>query len=463
MNEQTMNEQTMNEQTGGLKLINIEKRGFTPVYDMAVKDSSIVSLLTASSLKGFMFNLIVDESNSEYLTLNGTQFTSVVTKFILKFVVITGRPNFYLGDYNGVRKSSESINTFFEEAKLQQHIWKKSITGGGPAICPSVANLSMFNWINSARLLSFFFHKTNAIPDTSEAFDFIFNNSNKESRGIGVLVMPTITQSTTLGRFFDLPDNSDFYGKEITDAEKSEAVSNVFAQIVRLFIEIGVIHFDLHLGNALIYLTPELEIKSSLIDFGKASDILSDATDNFIPKDFKETRARVEMKKFYDEFLSLIRDGNNSNEKKTAYIRQVLDFVARTDLTVNNPRYYKNDGKNYQMRWFTRFVNYIPLMARAFDILQTMIPANVDSTETHPIDSMETQPETLKSYETGGYLVNFDSAEGLSSFIVPYPGPATINTDPAANGGRRNKKSKRKKGRSKRQKNKKNKNTRKNR
>ena len=409
MNEQTMNEQTINEQTGGLKLINIEKRGFTPVYDMAVKDSSIVSLLTASSLKGFMFNLIVDESNSEYLTLNGTQFTSVVTKFILKFVVITGNPNFYLGDYNGVRKSSESINTFFEEAKLQQHIWKKSITGGGPAICPSVANLSMFNWINSARLLSFFFHKTDARPDTSEAFRFIFNKSNKETRGIGVLVMPTITQSTTLGRFVNLPDNSHFYGKAITDVEKSEAVSNVFAQIVRLFIEIGVIHFDLHRGNALIYLTPELEIKSSLIDFG------------------------------------------------------VLDYIARADFTVNNERYYKNDGVGYQMRWYANYVNSVPLMARAFDILQTMMPVNVDSTDTQPIDIMETQPETLKSYETDGYLVNFDSAEGLSSFIVPYPGPATINTDPAANGGRRNKKSKRKKGRSKKHKNKKNKNTRKNR
>ena len=64
MNEETMNEETMNEQTGGLKLKNIEKRGFTPVYDMVDKDSSIVSLLTASSLKGFMFNLIVDEPNS---------------------------------------------------------------------------------------------------------------------------------------------------------------------------------------------------------------------------------------------------------------------------------------------------------------------------------------------------------------------------------------------------------------
>ena len=446
-----MNEQTMNEQTGGLKLKNIEKYGFTPVYDMADKDSSIVSLLTASSLKGFMFNLIVDESNSEYLTLNGTQFTSVVTKFILKFVVITGNPNFYLGDYNGVRKSSESINTFFEEAKLQQHIWKKSITGGGPAICPSVANLSMFNWINSARLLSFFFHKTYARPDTSEAFDFIFNSSNKESRGIGVLVMPTITQSTTLGRFVNLPDNSHFYGKAITDVEKSEAVSNVFAQIVRLFIEIGVIHFDLHRGNALIYLTPELEIKSSLIDFGRASDILSGATDNFLTKTEKEEYAKVEMKKFYDEILSLIRDGNNSNERKSEYMLGVLDYIARADFTVNNERYYNNDGVGYQMRWYANYVNSIPLMARAFDILQTMILVN--------IASMGIQSGTLKSYEREGYLVNFNSAQGLTSFIVPYPGPALTG----ARGGRRNKMNKFKKVRSKRHNHKKNKNTRKNR
>ena len=72
----------------------------------------------------------------------------------------------------------------------------------------------------------------------------------------------------------------------------------------------------------------------------------------------------------------------------------------------------------------------------------------------------------MKSYEGEGSLVNFDSAEGLRSFIVPYPGPAPINTGPATNGGRRNKKHKInnfKKARSKRHKNKKYKNTRKNR
>ena len=92
-------------------------------------------------------------------------------------------------------------------------------------------------------------------------------------------------------------------------------------------------------------------------------------------------------------------------------------------------------------------------MARAFDILQTMLIVN--------IDRMGIQPGTLKSYEREGSLVNFDSAEGLRSFIVPYPGPAPINTGHATNGGRRNKKSNFKRARSKRHKNKKNTNTRK--
>jgi hypothetical protein len=74
---------------------------------------------------------------------------------------------------------------------------------------------------------------------------------------------------------------------------------------------------------------------------------------------------------------------------------------------------------------------------------------------------MGIQPGTLKSYERDGYLVNFDSTQGLTSFIVPYPGPALYNR--GARGGRRNKMSKFKKVRSKRHTHKKNKNTRKNR
>jgi hypothetical protein len=67
---------------------------------------------------------------------------------------------------------------------------------------------------------------------------------------------------------------------------------------------------------------------------------------------------------------------------------------------------------------------------------------------------MGIQPGTLKSYERDGYLVNFDSTQGLTSFIVPYPGPALTG----ARGGRKHKMNKFKRARSKRHNHKKNKN-----
>ena len=83
----------MSKQFGGLKLKNSSKTGFKTgfkaVYDMINSPSGTVNLLTYKSLKGFMFVLNVSEADSEYLTLNGTQFTKLVTSFILKFAVIT--------------------------------------------------------------------------------------------------------------------------------------------------------------------------------------------------------------------------------------------------------------------------------------------------------------------------------------------------------------------------------------
>ena len=74
-----------------------------------------------------------------------TQIDKVLADFKAgKFVIVTDIPSRDLKDYNGVHKSSESRESFFNEAKLQQYIWKESITFGRPAICPSVANLSMF-------------------------------------------------------------------------------------------------------------------------------------------------------------------------------------------------------------------------------------------------------------------------------------------------------------------------------
>jgi hypothetical protein len=416
----------MDKQYGGAKLKAdaIGSPGFTPVYDMIIHEDSKLSVLTAKSLKGFMLNLTVASNESKYLNLAGTKFTRPVTNFILKFVILRGTNDFTdLDDYNGVHKSFETKQSFFEEAKFQQNIWKRSIIEGRPAICPSVANLSMFDTINSARLMWFLTKKAKQ-ESTASVFNFLFNNSKINGRGIGVLTMPAITQSTTLFNFLELPDGSDFFGIVITSNIRLYVISNVFAQIVRLFIEIGVIHFDLHLDNVMVYLTPKNKLKTLLIDFGRASNIMSDEPDGiYYKKENEESNDRYIAEK--KEIRAKKEEFNNyflkhplhypTGEHKHDYMQIVLAYIAGIEFGINNPLYFR-DKKTYQMKWYERYkTNYPEVFVHAFNELDSMSRINVDRTGITPV--------TIQKYEQNGSFINLDNAEGIDAFIVPYPGP----------------------------------------
>ena len=443
----------MDNQCGGVKrkADDIDSPGFTPVYDMINIDRSKLSVLTVDSLKGFMINLIADSTDSKYLNLGKTQFTAPVTDFILKFVIIKGTNDFtplesykkvkikstddptHLEPDKYVHKSCETQDSFFEETKLQQDIWKRSIIGGRPALCPSVANLSMFDTINSARLMWFLRKKVNREPiTTTSVFDFLFNNSKINGRGIGILTMPAITQSTTLFEFSNLPTNSNFFGIIITNKVKLYVISNVFAQIVRLFIEIGVIHFDLHPGNVMVYLAPDNKIKTLLIDFGRASDIMSDEPDSIFHKNEDEdsndkyidekTKIRANKKYFYNIFLDN-PPINATGKDKHDYIQHVLAYIAKIELDINNPLYYR-DGKTYQMQWYEDYKEKYPeVFVYAFNILDTMTRINVDKKGI--------VLETIEKYEQNGSFINLDNPEGIDAFKVPYPGPIRQVLPPA--------------------------------
>ena len=408
----------MDKQYGGAKLRKdaIGSPGFTPVYDMVIHESSKLSVLTTNSLKGFMINLTVDSTESKYLNLRGMRFTNPVTNFILKFVILRGKEDFTdLDDYKGVYKSFETQESFFEEAKFQQDIWKRSIIGGRPAICPSVANLSMFDTINSANLIWFFLRKVKQDPSSS-VFNFLLNNSKINGRGIGILTMPAITQSTTLFEFSNLPDDSNFFGKVIDYKHELYVVSVVFAQIVRLFIEIGVIHFDLHAGNVMVYLTPDQKLKTALIDFGKASNIMSDEPDSIFSNADLEKKKEIRANKIFlnDVFLNSPSRDTTSIEKLN-YMKHVLAYIAETEKNINNPKYYKNDGVRYQMKWYEKYIVHPEVFVFAFNILDSMTRINVTRTGINP--------ETIHSYEQNGSFINLNNPDGIDEFIVPYPGP----------------------------------------
>jgi len=417
----------MDKQYGGAKLRKdaIGSPGFTPVYDMVIHDSSKLSVLTTNSLKGFMINLTVDSTESKYLNLRGMRFTNPVTNFILKFVILRGKEDFTdLDDYKGVYKSFETQESFFEEAKFQQDIWKRSIIGGRPAICPSVANLSMFDTINSANLIWFFLRKVKQEPSSS-VFNFLLNNSKINGRGIGILTMPAITQSTTLHEFSKLPDNSVFFGKVVDYKHELYVVSIVFAQIVRLFIEIGVINFDLHSGNVMVYLTPDQKLKTALIDFGKASNIMSDEPDSIFSNADLEKKKEIRANKIFlnDVFLNSPSRDTTSIEKLN-YMKHVLAYIAETEKNINNPKYYKNDGVRYQMKWYEKYIVHPEVFVFAFNILDSMTRINITKTGINP--------ETIHSYEQNGSFINLNNPEGISAFIVPYPGPMSKVPSPAS-------------------------------
>ena len=371
-------------QRGGLKLKDRQKTGFTPVYDMIEKGT--LSLLTYSSLKGFMINLEVPEEYSEYLALNKSiRFETPVTNFILKFAVITPLNDMRLDRYKNKSKSSESKQSFFEEAKLQQYIWKTSIAGGKPEICPPVANFSLFDNVNSRYLLDYLKGKTSR--DTREVFDYLLDQVNGYNSGIGIIVMPKIENSDTLHQFVL---NND-------ETSANQAYACVIAQIVKLFIIIKVIHFDLHRGNALIYWNPDSVIESYLIDFGRAS-FMNDNNYEYLDSR-KKTQCLEEGEKYFKEMFSLI---HKSDAEKGEFMLKVIKYIADRDLEENGRIFNKTRP---QMNWYASCTD---------DVFQMAFDKLIEITIS---DSTRMGNSTITSYENNGSLIKF---RDISEFEVPF-------------------------------------------
>jgi hypothetical protein len=376
-------------QNGGLKLINPKKTDFQPIYDMITRGE--LQLLTYASLKGFIFTLTVSKTDSEYLTFSGTKFIKPVTSFILKLAVITPKNNTPLDDYKDRYKYSESTRSYIEEAQLQQQIWKSSIIGNKPEICPSVANFSLFDNNNSKKLLAFL-QRQQTTEDTQDVFAYLSTQINKTNENeIGVIVMPNVENSTTF---------KDFLLKtSVSDVELiNKAYAYVIAQIARLFIDIGVIHYDLHFENILIYLTSINTIKSVLIDFGKALDIQADITKTRLQ--IKKRLSIIALrKKLYNKIFDLTI---NTRDKKKEFILETLDYIAST---------YPPDRN--QMDWWKDVRTNDAITEMAFDTLTQMFTNN-DGGRTG------LSKKRLTEYEKKGHFLNFNNKKP-KDFYVSFP------------------------------------------
>jgi len=341
---------------GGLKLKHPSKTGFTPVYDMI--NEGTLSLLTAECAKGFMITLQVDPRFSEYDDIQNSRFVPI-TKFLLKFAVLA--PDEIELDYYQERipKVSETVDSYYNEAVIQQHVWKKSIEGERDPVCPSVANFSHFNNKDSKRLVQFLFSRFD-----HEVIAYLSRQVD-QGHSIGVITMPLIVQTLPLYNFLGLYDTSNFHGVIIDETQKINALVSSVSQVIRLFIDTGVIHFDLHSRNILIY-QKDGKIHSLLIDFGGASNI-DDAPDKYLNENEKST-LKVKRR---DVTLLLTRD-ISTKKSKDHFINTIVNPIADLDRKKNHqlfPNFYRSPD-DYQMKDWFEIYKKVNLQDKTFDILK---------------------------------------------------------------------------------------------
>lgn len=98
---------------------------------------------------------------------------------------------------------------------------------------------------------------------------YYFNNEfyNEEEPyffRLGIILMDEIPKCVTFYEFT--------YDNNNNDNDKNLAYSYIYYQLIYLFLIIGVINFDMHMDNALVY-SDNGTIKTTLIDFGKGDNL----------------------------------------------------------------------------------------------------------------------------------------------------------------------------------------------
>lgn len=310
---------------GGGKKRHTTKQGFKPVEDMIKSVGTDFSILTAESLFGFMLTMRVPSENAEYLgpSANGKKMTTPITEYLLKISVITERhvrlqPILWNG--RSRVKSSEDVISFYREAKLQQKLWLHSIMGGKQPVCPDVYSISydcgdmLFSSSSSSSSASTVKRRHLNHP---EVYDYLMTR-HTEGFKLGAIAMEYIPNSRSL--------YSILFGPDIDDAYRNLACINAGAQVVRLFLDYGIIHVDLHAENVIV----DESGMAYIIDFGRVLNL-----DEPDPYELRLVRIK-ELRRTYLEVLSKRPDRRDATSGETikTLCRDIFNELKNIEMEI---------------------------------------------------------------------------------------------------------------------------------
>ena len=419
----------MTNQKGGVVKRNHGKPPQDILHDTLESAGVVLNVISDGSLKCFVIEIIINDPNAcEYIDTNASgSFRNPVERLVMKILITDDHPdatftNEYIGIDGVARyKEPETPVNIIEEAKVQQEAWIKTVVNGRVPVCPSVADLIFFDNQDGKNFITYLqtkFATGNALM--GNICTYILEKLRIQERGICVMVMPEVSApaqvfaaaaaaaapqaSITLYGFLSLPDGSNFQGLTVDQAQKNRAYSIITACVMRLFWA-GIVHFDLHTKNFLLYVDQNGILQGKIIDLGN-SIIFTNGPNKFIPDPADIATLIGELGTYKDAIIANI--GNDTFIHKKDFVVGLLDMIKAFDTKGNHqvfphdPRYSNPDDHiNCQMSWWPSIKD-----KEAADI------AGTDDNFSNIIDN-------AYNLARGGFMVDIDARNpGVSSTTI---------------------------------------------
>lgn len=320
------------------------------LLNMLENDDTKIELIAASSLSGFIFKI---SNNMKSYIMKIVVLTDVEKNYILKCMQLVPTLS-----RKKRKKITEIKKDFVYESEIQNFINNESKRGGRTPICPEVTYTKIYDNRLSEHFLELLRNKITSNTNNNnnnntelnsviECLQYYFNGLirntqdqyNKTHYKLGIILMPEIKNSITLGK--------------VADEYLRIADNHIYPQIIYLFLIIGIINFDMHEGNMLVSNINGI-ITTRLIDFGKVDNlnIIEDSSFLYANEKIYINEIREKLKNDLDDIIFRTNNYPNIQQTKHNFILKTMNIINILSWIINKRKHNYENLLEHQMDWF---------------------------------------------------------------------------------------------------------------
>lgn len=344
------------------------KNPFDLFMKMINNETASISSISYKSLYGFIFRLDIDpianrddpeeagfydpDKTYPFLQLNKelTAYDEPVYSLVIKMTLLSSDKEHSLSDYTRrftkVSKFSQKDQDFIDEGEIQSAIYKSTVSKGDPISLPVAVN-SILDTSVASRFISNILEYKKVDKLSRHMLQYISQTLTGDSPALklGVLVMESATdlrpiyiplyrQTPGMIRGFFDPKIKLSYDKMF-----STIMYKLALLIIRLYIETGYIHKDLHLNNAMVNNDAD-NLILRIIDYGRVfkEEDSSSAMSFSIPIFTQASKRKIPQTS--DELLDILEQIILKSSRLNDYLYYFISDEKTRMILLENIRHY---------------------------------------------------------------------------------------------------------------------------